>query len=112
MTTRQAVIEYHGKALASRHNLTMTTPPPDRKTDLKHASDLLRDAAKSVARLDDLTKKPLQISAATRGALIRVLKHDLAQIARSLPQPEPHSLAEEIAAFAELESRLEDLPKT
>ena len=89
----------------------MTIQPPDRKTDLKQASELLRDAAKSMARLDDLTKKPLQISAATRGALIRVLKHDLAQIARSLPQPEPHSLAEEIAAFAELESRLDELPK-
>jgi hypothetical protein len=47
--------------------------------DLKNVSELIRDAAKSISRLDDLSKEPPQLSAATRGALIRVLKHDLAQ---------------------------------
>ena len=89
----------------------MTTSPPDRETDLKRSSELLHDATKAIAQLDELSSKPLQLSAATRGALIRVLKHDLAEIARSLPHPEPHSLADEIAAFAELESRLDGLPK-
>jgi hypothetical protein len=105
------VIEYHSNEQPPRHNLTMTTPQPDRETDLKRSSELLHDAAKAMARLDELASKPLQLSAATRGALIRVLKHDLAEIARSLPHPEPHSLADEIAAFAELESRLDGLPK-
>lgn len=105
------MIEYQGSKEAPRHNLPMTMPPPDRETDLQRSSELIHDAAKAMARLDELSKKPLQISDATRGALIRVIKHDLAQIARSLPNPEPHSLAEEIAAFAELESRLEGLPK-
>jgi hypothetical protein len=105
------VIEYHGSQREPRDNLPMTASPPDRKSDLKRSSDLIRDAAKAMARLDDLSNKPLQLSAATRGALIRVLKHDLAQIAKSLPHPEPHSLADEIAAFAELESRLDGLPK-
>jgi hypothetical protein len=105
------VIEFHGKRQSPRDNSMMHSPPPDRKSDLRHVSELIRDAAKSMSRLDDLSKKPPQLSAATRGALIRVLKHDLAQIARSLPNPEPHSLAEEIAAFAELESRLDELPK-
>lgn len=89
----------------------MTTPPPDRETDLKRSRELIRDTANAMARLDELSRKPLNLSAATRGALIRVLKHDLTQIARSLPHPEPHSLADEIAAFAELESRLDGLPK-
>ena len=105
------MIEYHGNEQTPRDNPTMPTPPPDRKTDLKRSSDLIRDAHKAMARLDELSNKPLQLSAATRGALIRVLKHDLAQIARSLPHPEPHSLADEIAAFTELESRLDELPK-
>jgi hypothetical protein len=105
------VIEFHGNRQSPRDNSMMHSPPPDRKSDLRHVSELIRDAAKSMSRLDDLSKKPPQLSAATRGALIRVLKHDLAQIARSLPNPEPHSLAEEIAAFVELESRLEDLQK-
>jgi hypothetical protein len=107
----QAVIEYRGNEPAPRHNLTMSTPPPERKTDLQHEIDLIRDAARAMERLDDMSNTPLQISDATRGALIRVIKHDLAQIARSLPNPEPHSLAEEIAAFAELESRIDELPK-
>lgn len=89
----------------------MTKPQSDRETDMKRSSELLHDAVKAMARLDELSDKPLQLSAATRGALIRVLKHDLAQIARSLPHPEPHSLADEIAAFVELESRLDGLPK-
>ena len=89
----------------------MHSPPPDRTGDLQNVSELIRDAAKSISRLDDLSKEPPQLSAATRGALIRVLKHDLAQIARCLPHPQPHSLAEEIAAFAELESRLDGLHK-
>jgi hypothetical protein len=105
------VIEFQGNRQSPRDNPTMHSPPPDRKGDLKHVSELIRDAAKSMARLDNLSKEPPQLSAATRGALIRVLKHDLAQIARSLPHPEPHSLAEEIAAFAELESRLDGLHK-
>jgi len=111
MTTRQAVIEYHGNRQSTRHNPMMHSPPPERKSDVKQVSELIRDAAKSMARLDDLSNKPPQLSAATRGALIRVLRHDLAQIARSLPHREPHSLAEEIAAFAELESRLDTLHK-
>jgi hypothetical protein len=106
-----AVIEYRGNAPAPRHNLMMSIPPPERKTDLQNEIDLINDAAKAMERLDEMANTPLQISDATRGALIRVIKHDLAQIARSLPNPEPHSLAEEIAAFAELESRLDDLPK-
>jgi hypothetical protein len=111
VTTRQAVIDFHRNRQSPRHNLTMHSPPPDRTSDLQNVSELIRDAAKSISRLDDLSKDPPQLSAATRGALIRVLKHDLAQIARCLPHPEPHSLAEEIAAFAELESRLDGLHK-
>ncbi len=105
------MIEYRGSEQQSRHNPPMSIPSSDRKTDLKRSGDLIRDAAKAMARLDELSNKPLQLSAATRGALIRVLKHDLAQIAKSLPHPEPHSLADEIAAFTELESRLDGLPK-
>lgn len=89
----------------------MTTAQLDRETDLKRSSELIHDAVKAMARLDELSSKPLRLSAATRGALIRVLKHDLTQIARSLPHPEPHSLADKIAVFSELESRLDGLPK-
>ncbi len=107
----QAVIEFQGKQPGPRHNLAMRIPPPERKTDLKHEIELIRDAARAMERLDEMSTTQPQISDATRGALIRVIKHDLAQIARSLPRPEPHTLAEEIAAFAELESRLDELPK-